>query len=185
MVSKQIFISHSRRDKGIRNFILAGFSQVEGVRPRVMELEDLEPPPWRYIKREIENSLAVFLLIGENVIDAGIQTHNWISFEIGLACQMGKDVWVFEPINADIRFPVPYFDYFFLYDPNDDTHIRKTSEIIQKYANLQPNEHITLDTIATTCINDRCKMDLRIPIIHGKAIMRMPIICPACREHHT
>jgi hypothetical protein len=38
-------------------------------------------------------------------------TQNWIAYEVGLACQLGIDVWVLCD-NVKINFPVPYLNNY-------------------------------------------------------------------------
>ena len=42
-------------------------------------------------------------------------TQNWISYEIGVASQRAKDVWVLSD-SADINFPIPYLNNYYLWE---------------------------------------------------------------------
>ncbi len=65
-MSKQIFVSHSQRDKKIRkdvNEIIA----IGGLKPICMEFEELPQKKWEKIKDEINESQTIFLMLGKNV----------------------------------------------------------------------------------------------------------------------
>lgn len=114
-----IFLSHTRLDKQFCDkFDNAAAS--EGVKRFRSEFETLEAPAWKTIKREIELSSALFLLVGKELVHAQGSfkedwryTQNWIAYEIGLACQRGIDVWVWCE-DVDINFPVPYLNNYVL-----------------------------------------------------------------------
>jgi hypothetical protein len=72
-----------------------------------MEFEDMQPPDWNEIDKQIQDSLATFLLLGPNVKNSD-HTQNWIAFEVGLSCAYKKRVWVFEQMDSKINFPIPY-----------------------------------------------------------------------------
>lgn len=178
---EQIFLSHSRRDEDIRDYFLGIFGLV-GFRARAIEFEDIESPPWSTIQEEISNSKAVFLLLGKNVINQGIHTQNWISFEVGLACQMEKPIWVFEPIDVDIPFPVPKFDYYFIYDLNERDSLDKIRDIVQKYADATPEIPFGINSLILSCPHENCGIEIKIPVIRERAVLRKQFRCPACRQ---
>jgi hypothetical protein len=109
-----IFISHSSKDTdilGIFDKVFAG-TNVHAIRA---EFESYNIPPWNAIKEWIEESSALFLLIGPN-LKSSDYTQNWVSFEVGLAAGKGKEIWVFEQQGREVHFPVPYLDHYMLYD---------------------------------------------------------------------
>lgn len=118
-----IFLSHTRLDKEFCNkFDNAAAS--EGVKRFRSEFETLEVPAWKTIKREIELSSALFLLVGKELVraqassinkmrDSWKYTQNWIAYEVGLACEHGVDVWVWCE-DVEINFPVPYLNNYVL-----------------------------------------------------------------------
>lgn len=68
--------------------------------------------------------------MSENVVNdkdyaKTIYTQNWVNFELGCAYAQKKEkkkfISVFEPFNQ-LRFPIPYLDYYILYDPNAEPH---------------------------------------------------------------
>lgn len=178
----QIFLSHSKHDKKIRNFFMASFSQVDGIIPQTMEFGETLPPPWTHIKDEMEKSKAVFILLGEGVVESGIHTQNWISFEVGLACALKKDVWVFEQRNVDVHFPIPYLNYYFHYDPENDESLMKIREIIRLYAEAPEDKPVTTNSLVFVCPSESCKVEFRLPLIEDKVVLPSRISCPACRR---
>jgi hypothetical protein len=63
-------------------------------------------------------------LVGENLVEMQSKTEtdskakeewkftqNWIAFEVGVACQLGIDVWVWCR-ESNINFPVPYLNNY-------------------------------------------------------------------------
>src|SRR4030043_1489127 len=94
----QIFVSHSQYDGDIRMPFSEIFA-IAGVMPKYMEFESIYPPAWAEIKEQIRISEAVFLLLGPNIRRSSF-TENWVAFEVGLSCAFGKDVWVFQLVQA-------------------------------------------------------------------------------------
>lgn len=127
----QIFVSHSQYDNDIRASFDTVFART-GVKSKCMEFEQIYPPAWQEIKNQITASEAVFLLLGPN-IRISTHTQNWVAFEVGLACALGKDVWVFEQYGSCIEFPIPYLTDYSLYDFRDPSHFKYTRGIIEGY----------------------------------------------------
>jgi len=119
----QLFMSHTRLDKDFCDRFDIVAARV-GVKVFRSELEAIERPAWSTIREAIDRSSALFLLVGKELVKAHSMstlnkkdrvhwqyTQNWISYEVGLACQRRIDVWVicdWVPIN----FPVPYFNNY-------------------------------------------------------------------------
>ena len=170
-----VFLSHSRADTEMRDYFLKVFG-LAGVQARVVEFEYFPPPPWQYIKNEMASSDALFLLIGPNVIDRGVYTQNWISFEIGLACQLRKEIWVFEQISIPVRFPVPYLDKYVLYDPGNRDHLDYIRSIIETYKVRPHFREFPSEYALVTCPNEKCKISFHLCTeIHE-------FECPSCRQ---
>ena len=114
-----LFLSHTKLDENFCNRFDRAAAR-EGIKIYRSEFEEIESPPWKTIKNEIEKSNALFLIVGNELIQAQEKsdlyaherekwkfTQNWISYEVGVACQKGIDVWVVCD-SLDINFPVPY-----------------------------------------------------------------------------
>lgn len=129
----QIFVSHSKLDKKI----VASFDRIfarTGVKAMFMEFEQIRSPEWNSIRNAVNDSEAVFLLLGENV-RSSIYTQNWISFEVGLSCALGKEVWVFEQADSHIDFPIPYLTDYMIYDLEVKDHFEYVKSVIERYGN--------------------------------------------------
>jgi len=118
-----IFLSHTRLDKEFCDKFDNAAAR-EGVKGFRSEFETLEVPAWKTIKREIEASSALFILVGKELVraqassinkirDSWRYTQNWIAYEIGLACEHGIDIWVWCE-DVEINFPVPHFNNYVL-----------------------------------------------------------------------
>jgi len=171
----KIFLSHSKEDKEILDYFLKAFG-LAGVQARAVEFEYFPPPPWKYIKDEMTSSDAFFLLLGPNVIDRGIYTQNWISFETGLACQLRKEIWVFEQFGITVRFPVPYLDNYVLYDPENREHLDYIRNIIEAYRVIPVIRNFPLAYARVTCPNERCKITFNL------CTEIQEFECPSCRQ---
>lgn len=122
----KIFVSHSQNGKEIRFSFDSVFART-GVISKCMEFENIiNPPAWEEIKNQITTSEAVFLLLGPN-IRSSIHTQNWVAFETGLVCAMGKEVWVFEQYGSNIEFPIPYLTDYLIYNLENRNHFNYVS----------------------------------------------------------
>ncbi len=119
---------------------------------------------------EIKQSKAAFVLLGPNV-ELTIYTRNWISFEIGLAAALGKPIWVFEPIQSNIKFPIPYLNHYMQYELEYDREY--ITSIVKAYekSKVEPP-----DGFIVKCSYDNCKLPF---ILHTKTYS---FNCPACRQ---
>jgi hypothetical protein len=127
----QIFVSHSQYDIDIRKSFSEIFA-IAGVMPKYMEFERIYPPAWAEIKAQIKISEAVFLLLGPNIRRSSF-TENWVAFEAGLSCAFGKDVWVFEPMDSHIDFPIPYLTDYMLYNLDIQDHFGYVRCVMEGY----------------------------------------------------
>lgn len=171
----KIFLSHSKADESMRDYFLKIFG-IEGVQAISVEFEVLQVPPWSFIKNKMLESNALFLLLGPNVIDRGIYTQNWISFEVGLACALKKEVWVFEQFNIPVRFPVPYLNHYLLYDPADRESFDYIRRIVYTYKTMSLVSRIVPGYTEVTCPNAECRVHFRL---HTEI---KEFECPSCRK---
>lgn len=120
---EHIFISHTKKDERF----CSNFDKVNsrvGLAAFRSEIECLARPPWTTIKEKMEKSVAMFLLIGrelvtyqdearlvEEIYRDWVHTQNWITYEVGLAHKIGLDIWVLCD-NVEINFPVPYLNNY-------------------------------------------------------------------------
>ena len=166
-----IFISHSRKDKEIIAFFDSIFSgsKVKSVKVEFEKIK-AEAIPSITIRKKIKQSKAAFVLLGPNV-ELTIYTRNWISFEIGLAAALGKPIWVFEPIQSNIKFPIPYLNHYMQYELEYDREY--ITSIVKAYekSKVEPP-----DGFIVKCSYDNCKLPF---MLHTKTYS---FNCPACRQ---
>ena len=138
MRKMEAFLSHSRKDKEPVNRIYKACSRAE-IKPNIAEFEKLgtERLNAERIVEMIHRSRLFLLFITPNVMDS-IYTQNWVNFELGCAygaktrpVPMLKDVYVFEPFDQ-IKFPIPYLDYYLLIDPNQEPHWEFIEDILSE-----------------------------------------------------
>jgi hypothetical protein len=176
----KVFISHSRRDKKYCHSFADACNSV-GLKPFLYELEDIKPPHWKTLQREISQSAILFLLIGKEFTeiqksltpDAWLFTQNWIAYEIGVAAQKGIEVWVLCE-NTDINFPVPYFTNLYFWEGN----LAEQKELIFFLKTYKENKYIMFDKrMRHTCSNPNCRITYNIiqPLAKGAKIK-----CPSC-----
>ena len=118
----QVFISHSKRDKDIRQYFDTVFAStnVKAVR---MEFEELRTTPSMEIRNRINQSDALFVLLGPNLTFSQY-TENWIGFEVGVATALNKPIWVMERFGDSVNFPIPHLTDYLLYEPKNDEHTK-------------------------------------------------------------
>ena len=178
----QIFVSHSRYDKEIRKNFSELFA-LANIKPSYMEFER-SPPNWRKIRDQIKNSEAVFLLLGPN-IKRNYYTENWVAFEVGLACAFEKEVWVFEPVNLELDFPVPYVTDYMEYNLDIPEIFDYVKEVMAEYKSVVPFFPLGQERrdrrripkgMLVNCPNPECRATFHLHI-------DLPIIkCPSCRQ---
>lgn len=147
-MSVQVFMSHTRLDTGCCDAFDIAAARV-GIKVFRSEFESLELPAWKTIRDAINKSSALFLLVGKELVKAQALseadeearanwkfTQNWISYEIGLACQRGIDVWVISD-NVEINFPVPYLNNYALYgvQRDDKENLEFAKWVLRNYLN--------------------------------------------------
>lgn len=144
-----------------------------------MEFEDINPPPYAHIMDELNQCDAIFVLLSDNILSQP-HTHNWVSFEIGLAAnykslpffptfgQKGLDVFVFEPFSKRVDFAVPYCTYYMLYD--------KSIEEIKFLKELIKDAPYHSKGVEVQCPYDDCRLKFKL------LTSIEDFICPSCRQ---
>jgi len=182
---RQVFLSHSRQDPNL-DFFHKVFSGV-GAKLIAVELEDIRPPPAKFIIDQINTSDALFVSLSRP-LERLPHTRNWVSFEIGLAAnrpwpalilgpwKIGIDIIVFEPFeyhNTPIQFPVPYFNYYVEYE-NNNTWVK----IIRTLVEYGP-EYVNHELIKPIkCPYGDCRIEFGWIAPSGLT----DLTCPACRR---
>jgi len=182
----QIFISHSKLDKEFCDrFDTTVIARVEGIKGFRSEFEEIWPPAWKTIRDQMNRSVAMFLLIGKELVKMQDEssrssetaqrwkyTQNWIAYEVGLACQKGIHVWVLCD-DVLINFPIPYFTH---YEPFAGD-IAWLKGILDGYARHGPSIEFQ-PTLKKICPNNECKMEF---IFWGyRHAQPFEVPCPQC-----
>ena len=130
------FISHSREDMELVNRIYKALYQA-GVEPKLAEFEELGEKgklSAPQIKEMIMNSSWTLVFLTPKVT-ASVHTQNWVAYEVGVSHGLSRPVWIFEDEKRIVsEFPIPYLDYYFLYDPQNSQDWATIKEEVAKYA---------------------------------------------------
>ena len=174
----QVFISHSKDDPNL-DFFHRVFSGIT-TRSVWMEFEEIASPPYETIKRKVNESDAIWVLLSRYLLRRA-HTNNWVSFEIGLASnrprlaflpltlpQTGIDIYVFEPSSSPVDFPVPCCNFYMPYEGS-------TEELIFLKKVVEAAPYLGNAPIPVRCPYSECGIEFKLL----KDIRRF--ICPACR----
>jgi hypothetical protein len=120
MIKKQqIFLSHTKKDVKFCDLVYKLFAGVS-LKAFRSEYENIKKPEWQTIKNAMSESVALFFVIGPELAKnqqtrsvEWVYTQNWIAYEIGLACQLGIDVWAIVDGRYQFNFPMPYINNYF------------------------------------------------------------------------
>ena len=123
-----IFISHSKRDIELVNsikIILENIGHVPIIEEYIPK-ENQAEIPYEEIRKNVMASDYMFLFLTDNVTSTEY-TKNWVIWETSLAVHDRKRLFVFERYGSPIKFPIPYFTDYAVFDPNtnDLLHIQK------------------------------------------------------------
>jgi hypothetical protein len=132
-----IFFSHSKGDTQIVDYFSNIFTHI-GLHGLFYEWQ---VQPDNYAGQRITNiichpsTVAVFVLLGKNLerppMGSPQYTHNWISFEVGVASGAGKPIWVFEEFGTSVQYPVPFVTDYAQYTLKDVNHLQFYGSIFQ------------------------------------------------------
>lgn len=183
-----LFMSHTKLDEDFCD----KFDRVaarEGVRVFRSEFEEIKSPAWLTIKEEMEQSSAMFLLVGKWLVrsqelsDASKEykerwkfTQNWISYEVGLACQLGIDVWVICD-HIKINFPVPYLNNYEIFGPRSLKNMKWYRSIFKHYNNGGRFQLGFDNKYTLSCPHFNCKSFFNF---HSKIRKKSEVVCPTC-----
>jgi len=114
-----IFISHSKRDRNLIlnvQTILLNLGHTPIIEEFIPE-EEKQPIPHEEIRNNVRISYSMFLFLTDNIL-ATEYTRSWVAFEVGLAKDQDKRVFVFERQGVPIPYPIPYVTDYMLFDPD-------------------------------------------------------------------
>lgn len=182
-----VFISHSKDDTNIRNFFGNIINSIEGFNSKFMEFETIKGYPALFIEKIIGNEdvKAVFVLLGSNITKSPY-TQNWVAFEVGMAKALKKDIWVFEEFNTDIKFPIPYLDFYMMYTIDNKDHFDFIRSLVKQYK----DEESLIGILFRLRVKDRFKFAFKKVICPNPRCNAFYYLlntirefkCPVCRE---
>ncbi len=104
--------------------------------------EHQENVPYEEIKKNVENSDLVLLLLTDNITSTQ-HTSNWVNFEIGVASEAHKRLFVFESSTMKSLFPIPYITDYALFDPENIADMFDMQKLIKKISNNTGLKNLT------------------------------------------
>jgi hypothetical protein len=187
----QVFVSHTKLDYDFCSRFDVAASRV-GVKVFRSELEEIKEPAWETIKEAMNKSCALFLLVGKELVAAQSKsegniedrekwkfTQNWIAYEIGLACQLGLDVWVVCD-HVTLNFPVPYLNNYEIWGIRgiDKESLKFFREVFEEYSLKKPYPlHCYSKDRTYKCAHCGAAFNL-----HSNLPKLMEIPCPTCLD---
>jgi hypothetical protein len=178
----KVFLSHTKYDGRFCDRFDNICSNVGMGRFR-SEFEEIDVPSWLTIKEQMDQSRALFLLVGHELVkqqaspnDPGWKfTQNWISYEVGLAHQRGIDVWVVCD-SVGTNFPVPYFNNYAPFGLEPGNSMQYMNLVLREYlhggrfpTSNKPNN------ITITCLTCGIGFNLHAALETGQHV-----VCPQC-----
>ena len=183
---KQVFVSHTRKDVDFCDAFDRICARV-GIRAFRSEFEEISTPAWRTIKEAINNSVALFFLIGKELVRSQERrdpswryTQNWIAYEIGLACQQEIDVWAVCD-DVLINFPMPYINNYLTVSLKREPAFKYVKKVLEKYKHGHSYPCPYTDeggkNLAVQCPYPDCQIEFNL---HVKLPPGFIIRCPQC-----
>lgn len=184
-MTTKVFESHTKLDREFCDKFDTACARV-GIDAFRSEYENIPAPAWQTIRNELRQSKALFLLVGKSLVDAQTihssdweHTQNWISYEIGVASQLGIDVWVLCD-EVRINFVVPYLNNYIAYSIREESNFKIFVSILEDYA---AGKKYALDNIVgVTCPYDDCSINYNL---YGVVPKGGEIVCPCCLRPMT
>jgi hypothetical protein len=177
----QIFESISKQDKDTakRFDSIAGKEKITVYKS---EYETLKTPAWQTIKEALQNSKALFLLVGPKLVETKNKGGNewslirgWISYAVGIALTLNLDVWVICDNGVTINFPVPYVNNYSMgieTKPNG-----YEAKVLRGYAEGSTFEFGYSKSRRYYCPNKACGAQFNL---HNVLQKGDSIVCPMC-----
>ena len=179
----QLFMSHTKKDEKFCDKFDVQAARV-GVKVFRSEFEEIKTPAWKTIKKNIDASTALFLLVGKQLVKAQAasekdpklreewkHTQNWIAYEIGVACERGMDVWVWCD-GVKIKFPVPYLNNYAIY--GKAKWIRGILEYYSEGGTFPVGEEPEFEDY---CPYEKCGARFNL---HSIIPVKGEVVCPTC-----
>ena len=184
-MERTIFISHTKADVGFLDAFDRVVARV-GIRAFRSEFETITTPAWETIKKAMQQSSAMFLLVGTQLVAYQTYhppeweyTRNWIAFEIGLACQRRIDVWVVCDEGIELNFPVPYFNNYAPFGISSQQNFEFMKEILSTYKRGGRFPIAPHGDRFVNCPYPDCGAEFNL---HARLEPQMSLPCPQCLQ---
>ena len=183
----QVFVSHTKKDKRFCDAFDNACASVGMKRFNTDDFEIIPKPAWKTIKEEMDESIALFFLVGKELVKSQDlndpdwrYTQNWIAYEMGLACQLGIDVWAICD-DVLINFPMPYINNYLTVSLRHRPAFDYLREILEAYKEGKnfsfPHVDDSGNDFGVSCPYDNCKMEFNL---HVELQPGDEIKCPQC-----
>lgn len=183
---KQVFVSHTQKDMDFCDVFDRVCARV-GIKCFRSEFEAILPPAWKTIKEAINGSVALFFLVGTQLVigqDLNYPewryTQNWVAYEVGLACQSGIDVWTVCD-DVSINFPMPYISNYLTVSLKHKPAFDYLRSILDSYkrGEVFPVPYVDAlgETLGVTCPYESCQAEFNL---HVSLQLGESIKCPQC-----
>ena len=183
---EQVFVSHTKKDIRFCDAFDRVCARV-GIKAFRSEFETILPPTWKTIKKAMDNSIALFFLVGEELVNSQDSndlewryTQNWIAYEMGLACQLGIDVWAICD-SVLINFPMPYINNYLTVSLRHRPAFDYLRGILADYKKglsfSYPSVNHFGKNRGVRCPHNNCKIEFNL---HVKLDPGSEIKCPHC-----
>ncbi len=188
---KQVFVSHTKKDEKFCDSFDKVCARV-GIKAFRSEFEKMSKPAWKTIKKAMNKSVALFFLVGEELVKSQDlndskwrYTQNWIAYEMGLACQLGIDVWAICD-DVSINFPMPYINNYLTVSLKHRAAFDYLRGVLENYnGGLKfpfPYREAYGKNYGVSCPYYNCKMEFNL---HVKLKPGEKIKCPQCLREMT
>lgn len=173
----RVFISHSKEDDQGRVFFDKLFGSVEH-EGYWYSWEGPTPPHAKTIIEAIKGSASVFVILSKPMENP--YTRSWVGYEVGVAAALGKNIWVFEPVEENVSVPVPYVTGYIQYPTTLDEKRVFPYHTLVKSAGVTIPEDPKPETeprfIRTFCSYEDCKSPYYLFVLGND------FECPVCRK---
>ena len=162
--TKQVFVSHTKKDIEFCDVFDRACARV-GIKAFRSEFETITKPSWETIKEAMNQSVAVFFLVGKELVNnQDLRNHEW---------QYTQN-WIGDDVL--INFPMPYINNYLTVSLKHKSAFDYLRGILQEYKNgwTFPYPYEDFDII---CPFNDCKMEFNF---HEKLGPGGKIRCPQC-----
>jgi hypothetical protein len=174
-----VFIAHSSEDKSGPAFFDKMFAAA-GVRAYWYPYPSGRTyPHYIGICRAIKEAESLFVVLSKPM-ELKPHTRSWVSFEVGVAIGLGKNVWVFEPPHVQVEIPVPAATGY-LQRPETTTTLRTFvfGDLVKSAGTTFPPPSGSVWFYAV-CGNTECREEFLAYVLDPTTAR-----CPACRQPST